>query len=113
VALGVVAVVLGALAVVAYDVGPTQRATHAFAEPVRNATIVIDQGGARKGYATPRVTISGGGAVTVVNLDSVDHTVTSVARGPDGLPVFDIRVADGTAATVPGADALADGAWDF
>ena len=37
--------------------------------------------------------MSGGGIVTVVNLDSFDHTVTSVAKGPDGLPVFDVRVA--------------------
>jgi FtsP/CotA-like multicopper oxidase with cupredoxin domain len=87
--------------------------SRAFAEPVRNATIVVEQGGARSGFATPQVSISGGGAVTVVNLDSMDHTVTSVAEGPDGLPVFDVRVRAGTTATVPGVQALAAGEWAF
>src|SRR4051794_35901303 len=84
---GAAAVALATSAFVAFDVGGVRETTPAFAEPVRNATVVIDQGGARKGYATPNVTVSGGGTVTVVNLDSIDHTVTSVARGADGLPV--------------------------
>ena len=92
-AVAATAVVMCAGAVVAYDVGPGPDAGPAFAEPVRNATIVIDQGGVRKGYATPQVSVSGGGSVTVVNLDSFDHTVTSVAKGPDGLPAFDVLVA--------------------
>ena len=100
-------------ALVAYDVGRAPEATQAFAEPVRNATIVIEEGGARKGFATPDVTVSGGGTVTVVNLDTMDHTVTSVAQGPDGLPVFDVRIPAGTTATVPGVDALAPGEWAF
>lgn len=108
-----VAVVLCAAALVAYDVGPAHDARPAWAEPVRNATIVIDQGATRKGFATPEVTVSGGGEVTVVNLDSMDHTVTSVADGPDGLPVFDVRVKAGTTATVPGVAALAAGEWAF
>ena len=109
---GTVGVVLCALALVAYDVTPpTERP--AFAEPVRNATIVIEQGGARNGFAPAAVTISGGGVVTVVNLDSVDHTVTSVAKGADGVPVFDVRVRAGTTATVPGVGALAAGDWAF
>lgn len=108
-----ITVLLGAVALVAYDVRPTPQATRAFAEPMRNATIVIDRGAARKGYSTPRISLSGGGAVTVVNLDAVDHTVTSVAKGADGLPVFDIRVAAGTTATVPGVEALAAGDWAF
>ena len=112
-AFGVLVVLLGALALVAYDVRPAPQAARAFAEPMRNATIVIEQGAARKGYSTPQVSISGGGAVTVVNLDGVDHTVTSVATGADGLPVFDIRVAAGTTARVPGVDGLASGDWAF
>ena len=108
------ALVLGAAALVTYDVGPAPSGvSQAFAEPARNATVVIEEGGARKGYATPQVSISGGGAVTVVNLDSMDHTVTSVATGADGLPVFDVRVAAGTTATVPGTAALATGDWAF
>lgn len=107
------AVALCAAALVAYDVGPALDTRTAWAGPVRNATIVIDQGGTRKGFATPEVTVSGGGEVTVVNLDSMDHTVTSVADGPDGLPVFDVRVKAGTTATVPGVAALAAGEWAF
>ena len=82
------------LALVAYDVGGTPETPRAaaFAEPVRNATVVIEEGGARKGFSTPAVTVTGGGTVTVVNLDTMDHTVTSVAKGPDGLPLFDVRV---------------------
>jgi FtsP/CotA-like multicopper oxidase with cupredoxin domain len=110
---GVVVVVVCALGLVAYDVAPAPEAAPAFADPVRNATIVIEEGGARKGFATPDVTVSGGGVVTVVNLDSMDHTVTSVAQGADGLPVFDVRIAAGTTAVVPGVDALAAGAWAF
>jgi spore coat protein A len=112
-AVGATAVLLCATVLVAYDVSPAPDAGPAWADPVRNATIVIDQGGVRKGYATPSVTVSGGGEVTVVNLDSFDHTVTSVANGPDGLPVFDVRVRAGTTATVPGVGLLAAGQWDF
>ncbi len=110
---GVVAVVLATSALVAYDVGGAPETPQASADAVRNATVVIEEGGARKGFSTPTVTVSGGGTVTVVNLDSMDHTVTSVAKGPDGLPVFDVRVAAGTTATVPGVEALADGDWAF
>ena len=113
VAVGLVALVACVGALLVYDVGRAPEATQAFAEPVRNATIVIEEGGARKGFSTPEVTVSGGGVVTVVNLDSMDHTVTSVANGPDGLPVFDVRIAAGTTATVPGIDALAPGEWAF
>ena len=74
---------------------------------------MIEEGGTRKGFSTPAVTVSGGGTVTVVNLDSMDHTVTSVAKGADGLPVFDVRVAAGTTATVPGVESLAAGDWAF
>ena len=81
---------------------------------MRNATIVIEEGGARTGFTPSSVTVWGGnGAVTVVNLDSMDHTVTSVARGPDGLPVFDVRIRAGTTATVPGIETLAAGAWEL
>jgi FtsP/CotA-like multicopper oxidase with cupredoxin domain len=108
-----VGMVACATALVALDVGPGQDTRTASAEPVRNATIVVEEGGARTGFATPEVTVGGGGTVTVVNLDSFDHTVTSVARGADGAPLFDVRVPAGTSATVPGVEALAAGAWAF
>ena len=113
-AVGVVSVLAVVVALVGFDVRPAPEGSPAFAREVRNATIVIEQGGAHKGYSPAQVTVSGGGgAVTVVNLDSIDHTVTSVATGPAGLPVFDVRVRAGTTATVPGVDALATGDWAF
>ena len=117
-AVAVAAVATGAAALVAYDVGPAPESTSAHAEPVRNATIVIEEGGTRQGFATPKVSVSGGGGssagvVTVVNLDSMDHTVTSVAKGADGLPVFDVRIRAGTTATLPGVETLAAGDWAF
>ena len=108
-----VVVVACALALVAIDAGPGPDGRRASAEPVRNATIVVEEGGARTGFATPEVTVGGGGTVTVVNLDSMDHTVTSVARAADGTPLFDVRVPAGTSATVPGVEALSAGAWAF
>ena len=89
-AAGATAVVVCLAALVAYDARPARDVQPAWAAPVRNATIVIDAGGVRKGYATPQVSVSGGGTVTVVNLDTFDHTVTSVAKGAVGLPVFDV-----------------------
>ena len=106
-----VVVVACALTLVAVDAGPGTDGRTASAEPVRNATIVIEEGGTRSGFATPEVTVGGGGTVTVVNLDSMDHTVTSVARAADGTPLFDVRVPAGTSATVPGVEALSAGAW--
>ena len=108
-----VGIVACALALVAVDAGPGTEGRTASAEPVRNATIVVEEGGTRTGFATPEVTVGGGGTVTVVNLDSMDHTVTSVARAADGTPLFDVRVPAGTSATVPGVEALSAGAWAF
>src|SRR5687768_3813454 len=108
-----VGMVACAIALVALEAGPGPKGRAASAEPVRNATIVVQEGGTRTGFATPQVTVGGGGTVTVVNLDSMDHTVTSVARTADGTPLFDVRVAAGTSATVPGVEALSAGAWAF
>ena len=108
-----IGIVACATALVALDAGAGPEGRPASAEPVRTATIVIELGGARTGFATPDVTVGGGGTVTVVNLDSMDHTVTSVARGEDGVPLFDVRVPTGTSVTVPGVEALSAGAWAF
>ena len=112
---GTAAVALATTAFVAYDVGGASESPRAaaFADPVRNGTVVIDLGGARKGFTTTAVTVSGGGTVTVVNLDTMDHTFTSVAKGADGLPLFDVRVPAGTTATVPGVELLAAGEFAF
>ena len=46
---GVVSVLAVVVALVALDVGPAPESSPAYAQAVRNATIVIQQGGARKG----------------------------------------------------------------
>ena len=99
---GAAAVALATSAFVAYDVGGVPDSAPAFAEPVRNATVVIEQGGTRKGFSTPAVTVSGGGTVTVVNLDSMDHTVTSVAKGADVPAGTRTSNTGRPSATVPG-----------
>ncbi len=78
-----------------------------------SATVIIGADGAHVGYQTPEVILATGGTLTVVNLDSIDHTVTSVALDAGGDPLFDVRVAPGSTATVAGADLLAAGAYDF
>ncbi len=76
-----------------------------------SATIVVNRGAVSFSPAT--VTLAGGGSLTLVNLDTFDHTVTSVATDAAGAPLFDVRVAAGTSATITGVEALAEGAFDF
>ena len=64
----------------------------AAADPPTVATILINQGGAATGYATPNVDVAQGGVVTVINNDSLAHTVTSDAVGTDGDPLFNVVV---------------------
>ena len=81
-------------------------------DPV-SATILIDEGGLTGGYATPRVTISQDGTLSVLNRDSYRHTVTSEATGADGRPLFDVVVPPGATRSVPGATGLAAGDYGF
>ena len=85
--------------------------TRASASPPRSATMVIDQGFLR--FSPSTVTLAGGGTLTLDNLDVFDHTVTSVATDAEGTPLFDVRVAGGTSATITGVEALADGSYPF
>jgi FtsP/CotA-like multicopper oxidase with cupredoxin domain len=78
-----------------------------------SASIVIGKDAADHGYESKVVTISQGGSLSVVNLDSIDHTVTAVARSADGQPLFDVDVAPGATASVPAASKLAAGTYDF
>jgi FtsP/CotA-like multicopper oxidase with cupredoxin domain/plastocyanin len=98
-----------------YDAGggPGAPASRAAALAPATATIVIEKGGTVKGFSPAEVAVAGGGTVTVVNLDDIDHTVTSVARDAAGNPLFDVRVATGTTATVTGVERLADGSYPF
>jgi FtsP/CotA-like multicopper oxidase with cupredoxin domain/plastocyanin len=85
--------------------------TRAAASPPPTATLVIDRGA--KTFSPDRVTLAGGGTLNLVNLDIFDHTVTSVATDEEGTPLFDVRVAAGTSATITGVETLAAGSYDF
>lgn len=81
-------------------------------DPSTIATIVIDLGGASKGYATPNVDVAQGGMVTVVNNDGIPHTVTSDAVGTDGDPLFHVIVPARSTRTLI-ISGLAGGAYAF
>ncbi|GAA1157166.1 multicopper oxidase domain-containing protein [Nocardioides aquiterrae] len=78
-----------------------------------SATILIDQAGLTGGYATPRVTISQDGRLSVLNQDTYTHTVTSEATDAGGKPLFDAVVPPGGTRSIPGATGLAAGDYGF
>jgi FtsP/CotA-like multicopper oxidase with cupredoxin domain len=78
-----------------------------------SATIVIPKDAKDKGYATKVVTISQGGTLSVVNLDSAEHTVTADAVGSKGNALFDRWVEPGQTVTIPNASKLAAGTYTF
>jgi spore coat protein A, manganese oxidase len=78
-----------------------------------SATIVIGKGAATKGYTTKTVTISQGGTLSVVNEDNIEHTVTSVALGGGGSPLFDHFTEPGSTTSIPAASKLAAGTYTF
>ena len=88
--------------------GPDSGGTAGDTDPV-SATILIDRGGLTGGYATPRVTISQDGQLSVLNRDTYVHTVTSEATDSRGKPLFDVTVAPGETRSIPGATGLAAG----
>jgi spore coat protein A len=83
------------------------------AELPKSASIVIGKNAATEGYSTKLVTISQDGQLSVVNLDSIDHTVTSVAIDDQGEPLFDVIVPPGSTVSVPAASTLAAGTYAF
>jgi spore coat protein A len=78
-----------------------------------SATIVIGKNAQAKGYKTKVVTISQGGSLNVVNLDTIEHTVTSDALNGNGRPLFDQFVPPGTTTSIPAASKLAAGTYIF
>lgn len=78
-----------------------------------SATILIGNAGPTGTYATPLVTISQDGQLSVLNQDSYAHTVTSEAIGADGEPLFDVVVPPGATRAIPGATGLAAGDYGF
>lgn len=75
--------------------------------------VVMGLDATRRGYTTPVVTMSQDGLLSAVNLDDIDHTVTSVAVGSDGEPLFDVRVPAGATVSIPAAGDLAAGTYAF
>jgi spore coat protein A, manganese oxidase len=82
------------------------------ADAITSATIVIPRNAQVVGYKTKVVTISQGGTLNVVNLDSIEHTVTSVATGAHG-PLFYHLAKPGSAGSIPIASKLAPGTYKF
>jgi FtsP/CotA-like multicopper oxidase with cupredoxin domain len=78
-----------------------------------SSSIVIEEGASKKGYSTTSVTITQDGTLSVVNLDSMEHTVTADDRGSDGLPLFDVLVPPGATVSIPAASTLAAGTYGF
>jgi FtsP/CotA-like multicopper oxidase with cupredoxin domain len=48
-----------------------------------------------------------------VNLDTIDHTVTSVALDKNGHPLFNVHAYPSTTSSIPAASKLAAGTYDF
>ncbi len=76
-------------------------------------TIVAGPGAVTAGYATSVAVEPQGTPVTFYNGDQLSHTVTSVDRDAEGLPLFDVSAGGGGTATVKGAERLRAGAYRF
>jgi spore coat protein A, manganese oxidase len=113
-------VALCAVALLAYDVTPVPtgsgaapEAGAAAAAAGTSATILIERGGPVHGFSTPNVTVVGDGTLSVTNLDTYDHTITTVALDASGKPLLDVKVLHGTTVAIPAADALTSGTYAF
>jgi FtsP/CotA-like multicopper oxidase with cupredoxin domain len=85
----------------------------AAAAAATNASIVIPRDAMAKGYLTRRVSITPGGRLSVVNLDTVEHTVTSTDVGSNQKLLFDVEVPPGATVSIPSASLLASGQYAF
>jgi spore coat protein A, manganese oxidase len=79
-----------------------------------SATIIIGSRAQNVGYQTPQVTLAQGGSLTVVNMDTMEHTVTSVELGSNQQKLFDVYVEPSpTPIAIPIASKLAAGTYHF
>jgi len=78
-----------------------------------SATIVIGHNAKSVGYQTPNITLAGGGTLTVVNEDAIEHTVTSLEADANGRPLFDEYVEPNQTVTIGAASKLAEGTYHF
>jgi spore coat protein A, manganese oxidase len=75
--------------------------------------VVVGPGGASTGYYTKVVVVTKGSTLTLVNLDELAHTVTSVAHRSNGTPLFNGNALPGEKANVSGVPGLRPGSYDF
>src|SRR5436305_1988748 len=92
---------------------PGSSTLNTFPRRVTSRCRVIPKNAAVKGDSTKVVTISHGGTLSVVNLDSQEHTVTADAVNAKGDPLFDRWVEPGHTASIPQASKLAAGTYTF
>jgi FtsP/CotA-like multicopper oxidase with cupredoxin domain len=89
------------------------RTLPAAASGALSGAVVVGPGGASTGYYTAVSLMTTGGSLTFVNLDQLAHTVTSVARKPDGSPLFNGNALPGKTVQVQGVDKLPAGTYQF
>ncbi|HVT63867.1 MAG TPA: multicopper oxidase domain-containing protein [Mycobacteriales bacterium] len=90
----------------------TAQTLPAAAGPLSGA-VVVGPGGASTGYYTRISVMTTGSSLTFINLDQLAHTVTSVARKPDGSPLFNGNALPGKTAKVEGVEKLPAGTYQF
>jgi spore coat protein A len=75
--------------------------------------IVVSAGGATLGYTTKVAVEPQGTPLTFYDLDELAHTVTSVDRDADGVPLFDGGALPGSTSVIKGVDKLRSGTYTF
>jgi plastocyanin len=74
------------------------------------SAIVASPGATSAGYATPVMATQVGGPLSFVNLDPVQHDVSSDAKEPDGRPLFSSKLSGlGEVSPVQGLDKVQSG----
>lgn len=109
----VAALVAAGIVVVVGTDGASPRTAASAASAPASASIVIPRGAMTRGYQTKQVALAPGGRLSVVNLDTIDHTVTSTAVGSDGRALFDVVVPPGATVSIPAASRLGSGQYSF
>jgi FtsP/CotA-like multicopper oxidase with cupredoxin domain/plastocyanin len=77
-----------------------------------SATIIIGHNAKLTGFQTSDVSLAGGGTLSVVNEDTIEHTVTSDAKA-NGKFLFNVFVDPGSTVLISPASKLAAGDYGF
>jgi spore coat protein A, manganese oxidase len=81
-------------------------------QPPTSATITIVPARYAGRFVPRDVSIAQGGTLTVTNTTTLEHSVTSVAVGADGSPLFNVAIKPGTTRSIP-VSGLNDGVYSF